>query len=237
MTISNSISGLTTNAYLLPLKLSEKTVAATTVNCPVCPNIITDADKNIRLIIPQQTHTSNVGIVTDTDCTFPDTDALITQMRKVAIGVRTADCVPLLLYAPDIKAIAAIHAGWKGTLHGIVDNTVKELLKMGASSEKLIATFGVAVCGECYEVDNELADLFVAEGLNEAVIRTDTKPHIDLIAANTLRLQRCGISIGNITRTKLCTRHSANENGTYLFHSWRRNPGTQLRNYTFAYLL
>ena len=232
-----NIGDLTVESYLLPLLITDKVTGAATVNCKPRPDYSTPAsDGNIRIVLPQQTHTTNVGIVTDPDDQFPDTDALITQLPRVAVGIRTADCVPLLLHAPDIEAVAAIHAGWRGTIGGIVDNTVRELQYMGADPGKISAAFGIAVCGNCYEVDRELADRFSAEGFSEAVIETFQKPHIDLVRANTIRLERCGIASTNIRHTDLCTLHSVSDNGELLFHSWRRCPGLLHRNYTFIYL-
>ena len=80
------------------------------------------------------------------------------QTPGLPIGVRTADCVPVILYAEDIKAVAAVHAGWKGTLGGIVDVVVDRLADMGSDPRNIHATFGISICGNCYEVDNDLGE-------------------------------------------------------------------------------
>ena len=89
------------------------------------PDII--LPESVSLVLPQQTHTAHVDICTSPGQTFPDTDALITRDPAIAVGVRTADCQPILLYAPDIRAVAAIHAGWRGTFGRIGSNTVRRL--------------------------------------------------------------------------------------------------------------
>ena len=85
-----------------------------------------------NIVLPKQTHSLNVAIVSDGNEILEDTDAIITGTPGLSIGVRTADCVPVILYAEDIKAVAAVHAGWKGTLGGIVDVVVDRLADMGS---------------------------------------------------------------------------------------------------------
>ena len=68
-----------------------------------------------NIVLPKQTHSLNVAIVSDGNEILEDTDAIITETPGLPIGVRTADCVPVILYAEDIKAVAAVHAGWKGS--------------------------------------------------------------------------------------------------------------------------
>lgn len=89
------------------------------------------------IILPVQTHSCNIREVDAAGKPIDgegleDTDALITRQKGIVIGVRTADCVPILLFAPDIMAVAAIHAGWKGTLGRIAGLTVERLVAMGA---------------------------------------------------------------------------------------------------------
>lgn len=71
-----------------------------------------------RLLMPRQTHTVNVAVAENPEEEFPDTDALVTFKRGLMIGVRTADCVPIVIWSPDAEGVAAVHAGWKGTLEG-----------------------------------------------------------------------------------------------------------------------
>lgn len=192
----------------------------------VCPDDkkITLPENVSRLVMPVQTHTANVAAITDSDslsgsAQFNDTDALVTQMKGIAVGVRTADCVPILLYAPDIKAVAAVHAGWRGTIAGIAANAIKKMTDSGADPSLIFAAFGPAICGDCYEVSPELADRFEEAGLGLSVIRRGTgRPHIDLIAANTLIMRRCGLSPERISGCGICTCQS----GSY--PSWRRSP-------------
>lgn len=178
-----------------------------------------------RLVMPVQTHTANVAVVDKTDeslckTCYKDTDALVTRLKGTAIGVRTADCVPILLHAPDIKAVAAIHAGWRGTLAGIAANAIKIMTDSGADPSLIFAAFGPAICGDCYEVSPELADRFDDTGLGLSVVRRQPgRPHLDLIAANTIIMRRCGLTHERISGCGICTCQSG------LYPSWRRSPG------------
>ena len=170
--------------------------------------------------IPEQTHSLNVGIVEKPRQIFRDTDALVTFLKDTPIGVVTADCVPILLYAPDIRAVGAVHAGWKGTLGGIVDNTLDVMERHGADLSQTTAVFGPSISKEVYEVDRELGDRFVEAGFGDYVSwpeGTDGKPHIDLQGVNAERLMRRGVRSGNICFADECTYSSEH------LHSYRRD--------------
>jgi len=180
----------------------------------------------VKLILPVQTHSANVAIACCADQNFADTDALISMNRSIAVGVRTADCQPILLYAPDIRAVAAVHAGWRGTLARIGGKTVERLTTLGANPAAIKALLGPAICSNCYEVSPELVEQFRANGFRH-LPRPD---HLDLTMLNTETLIDMGLAARNITSTGHCTRHSLCPDGKgFLFPSWRREPGTGIR--------
>lgn len=188
------------------------------------------------IVLPQQTHTSRFGILREAGEEFPETDALVTQLKGVAVGVRTADCIPVVAYAPDIEMTAAIHAGWRGTLGGILARTFGHMIGEGASPSAIRVYFGPGICGSCYEVSSELADCFVAAGFGRAVIRPDGEagnPHLDLVAANIIQMLKSGIPERNITRPELCTLHSWVPGSAQRLPSWRRSPGVTERLVTW----
>lgn len=200
---------------------------------------------DVALVMPRQTHTCNVAVVDEGNMEndFPDTDALVTRLRRVAVGVRTADCVPILLHAPDIDAVAAIHAGWKGTLGGIVGSAVDCLKEMGADVANIHAVFGPSICGECYETDADLAHRFVEAGFGAAVMIgagqdplgerdfPESSHRIDLPYANHILLERSGVNPQHIEHSAVCTRHHGHP-----WPSWRRDPGTTCRLASLIYL-
>ncbi len=185
--------------------------------------------------IPVQTHSLNVGIVKKSWENFEDTDALVTFEKDISIGICTADCVPILIYAPDAEGVAAVHAGWKGTLGGIIDNTLDVLIEHGAKPENLYVAFGPSISKSIYEVDEELAEKFKSAGFGAYISYSkgiDKKPHIDLQGVNVERLLRRGAKKGNIQIHQGCSYDSKNEDGKPLYHSYRRSKGSLARMLT-----
>ena len=176
-----------------------------------------------RANIPVQTHSLNVAIVDSRFKRAEDTDALITFCEDIPIGVVTADCVPVLIHCPDVTGVAAIHAGWKGTLGGIVDRTLDVLEEHGAKPENMVVAFGPSISQEYYEVDAELGNRFIEAGFGDYVSTDTPKPHIDLEGVNLERLLRRGVNKENIKRSGFCTFSSRAENGKLLFPSYRRD--------------
>lgn len=182
------------------------------------------------VVIPCQTHSCRVCIVGDSIPSggYPDIDALVTFRRDAAVGVRTADCVPLLLYAPDIGAVAAVHAGWKGTLGGIVTNVLALLADRGADMSRIQAAFGPSVCGACYEVSREMTGRFADAGFADCVIG---ERNLDLEAVNRRRLMAAGVPEANIRASVACTKETSR------LPSWRRSHGTPARLVTWIRLV
>ena len=88
-------------------------------------------------------------------------DALITNVKKIAIGVLTADCAPILIYDQKLKIISAIHAGWKGAYKGIINKVVKFFFKKGSKAENLYAVIGPCITEKNYEVKKDFKDKFL----------------------------------------------------------------------------
>jgi len=90
-------------------------------------------------------------------------DALITDQKKIIIGILTADCVPILIYDNDRKIISAIHAGWKGAYKGIVKKVIKFLLKSGSKSKNLVAAIGPCISQKSYEINKDFSTKFLIQ--------------------------------------------------------------------------
>lgn len=122
---------------------------------------VLDIDKR-QLVSPKQTHSKNIGIVTSSSDIFSDTDALITNIPGICIFVRTADCVPILLYDPVQKVVAAIHSGWRSTLQEISKHSIELMQKeFGTQPKDLIAGIGPSIGPDVYEVGPEVVEQFV----------------------------------------------------------------------------
>ncbi len=142
-----------------------------------------------------------------------EADAVITQQPGQWIGVRTADCVPVLLCDAHQQAIAAIHAGWRGTVQHIVAQTLQTMQQhFGTQAEQVLAVIGPSISPEAFEVGEEVADAFQAAHRSGCIVRSDrqtglpyAKPHIDLWESNRQDLLELGVSPEHIDCTPWCT--------------------------------
>ena len=177
-----------------------------------------------------QVHGSDVRIVRDaSDARGPQDargetehcDALVTDAPHVLVGVKTADCVPVLLGDTRHKAVAAIHAGWRGTLALIVAKTIERMEReYGTRAADIRAAIGPAALGCCYEVGAEVIDAFRQNFAEADELLTPTREghaRIDLQRANRRQLLAAGVAAERIHTAPLCTMCR-----TDLFFSYRR---------------
>jgi polyphenol oxidase len=145
-------------------------------------------------------------------------DALVTDRVGLSIGVRTADCVPILLLDSRQRSVAAVHAGWRGTANEIVKHTIQKMVHdFRANAEDLYAAIGPCVRACCYRVGPEVAEQFRAtfpEWDSEHRAR-----EIDLAEANKRQMETAGMRSESIFDSCLCTTCQSAE-----FFSFRREP-------------
>ena len=172
-----------------------------------------------RIFAPFQVHGAEIRSIEPSFLSLPleeqqlymhGVDALVTDVPEVCIAVSTADCVPVLLYAPDVKAVAAVHAGWKGTVKHIVSNVMDHLNKMfGTQGEDVIACIGPSISLESFEVGDEVYDAFEESGFDMSLISMKKKEtgkyHIDLWEANRIELLNLGVPAEQIEVAGICT--------------------------------
>ena len=117
-----------------------------------------------KLYLMYQTHSNKVIVINKKNQNSKrfNSDALITKLRGVALGVVTADCVPIILYDAKNQIIACIHAGWKGALSGIIENTVKKFKKLN-SKNKIFASIGPCIGKKSYEVEGNFYKKFISK--------------------------------------------------------------------------
>ena len=117
--------------------------------------------KKAKLILMNQTHSNKVIIINDKNKNNKkfNSDALITKVKGIALGVLTADCVPILLYDKKNEIIGCIHAGWKGSILGIIDNTISKMKKLVKNNE-IYACVGPCIGKNSYEVDKDFLKKF-----------------------------------------------------------------------------
>ena len=145
-------------------------------------------------------------------------DALVTNQTGLSIGVRTADCVPLLLLDCKNRAVAAVHAGWRGTVAGIVQRALEKLSQdFRTIPSDVYAAIGPCIRECCYDVGEDVAKQF-------APIFPEWDPHtpvrkLDLAEANRRQMQAAGVKAELIFDSCLCTSCDAAQ-----FFSYRREP-------------
>ncbi len=181
-----------------------------------------DAD---QFVFPRQTHSDRVVVVTSENFTntIDDTDALITNEPGIFICVQTADCVPILLFDPVKKVVAAIHAGWKGTISKIAKKTIGQMTeKFGCNPADIVAGIGPSIHIHAYEVGPEVVEAVEASFSNSPALlkpsMNEGRAYFDLWEANQTVLMESGIQEENIELMGLCSFEQAD-----LFYSARRD--------------
>jgi len=148
-------------------------------------------------------------------------DIIVSNAGGVLAGVKTADCVPILIGDPRTRSFAAVHAGWRGTLATAVIEGVKRLShEYDARPEELRVAIGASAGPCCYEVGSEVIDAFSSRFANGAKLFTPTRPGhalVDLIQANREQLESAGVRPERIHVAPLCTMCRAD-----LFFSYRQ---------------
>lgn len=186
------------------------------------------------VIQAHQTHSVNVAVIDRPDYTreqLEGVDAMVTNLRGVAIGIRSADCIPVLLYDPVHKAIGAAHSGWRGTINKIANWTIRAMaLNYGSRPSDLIAVIGPGIGADAFQVGEDVAQLFKQSGYPVDRIWSFRGPrtegsmagghHIDLPEVVRITLQESGIREENIHMSGICTYQDKE------FYSARREGST-----------
>lgn len=200
-----------------------------------------------RIVMPHQVHGVEVRQIAGEFLSLPDNirkmvlegvDAVMTNQKGLCIGVSTADCVPILLYDEEHQAVAAIHAGWRGTVQRIVHKTIQEMtFAYHTDPKKLKAVIGPGISLEHFEVGDEVYEEFqqaafdmdtIAEQRPNAAFQTmgaeererlaaegnvvqPLKWHINLPLCNEQILLHVGVAQENILRSGICTYEHVDE--------------------------
>lgn len=174
------------------------------------------------VVQPHQVHGCVIREVTRPDTTRDElegVDALVTDVPGVAISVRTADCIPVLLYDPVHKAVAAVHDGWRGTVQHLSRKVLDFMHeRYGTEASDLKAVIGPGIGPESFQVGQEVVDAFREAGFPMDEILLDCGPkaptvdnpmagglHIDLWRANRWLLESAGVRCDDIQVAGVCT--------------------------------
>jgi polyphenol oxidase len=186
-----------------------------------------------RIITMKQVHGDQIVDVKDTNIKEAgEADGMVTEKPNAFLGVLTADCVPILFVAPGKKLVAAVHAGWRGTLAGIAEKMVRQFKdNYGVADDEIEAALGPAIGSCCYEVKND-----VTEPLREkwghlagsSIELKDGKCFVDLRGLNRAILEQAGVPARQIFQVGPCT-HCAKDD----FFSYRRERKETGRQISF----
>lgn len=171
-----------------------------------------------NIICSDQTHTTNVRVVTERDRgngitrekEFYDTDGLVTNVPGLVLATFYADCVPLFFIDPIHRAIGLSHSGWRGTVERMGEKTLRVMAEaFGTRPEDVFTAIGPSICADCYEVSQDVADAFMEAFAQEAgqllYPKGNGKYQLDLWKANELVLLHAGIIPAHLAVTDICT--------------------------------
>ena len=148
----------------------------------------------------KQIHSDFVHVAEGGGC-LGEGDALVTNTPGVRVGLRTADCVPILLVDAERRVVAAVHAGWRGTVARVAERTIERMhAAFGCRPSDMYAAVGPCIANCCFEVGREVAVEF-RPWIDDA----DSRTHIDLVAVNVFQLEGVGIPGRQIDTSGLCT--------------------------------
>ena len=166
----------------------------------------------MHFVVANQTHSSNIAVIqerqdigwSNIEDAIENCDALMTNVPNIMLTILTADCVPILLFDPVEKAVAAVHAGWKGTKEQIILKTVKKMQKFFKVNPKnIVAGVAPSIGKCCYEVDWNVAKYF--KEVPNAYIAQGEKYMLDLPYINKAQLLKAGLKEKNIELSNICT--------------------------------
>ncbi len=169
-----------------------------------------------RLFLLKQVHGATV-LEAPWDGT-PEADASVATCPGWLLGIKTADCLPVLIVDPKRCLVAAAHAGWRGTAAGVAARSVDALVARGSRVEDLVAALGPAIGPCCYEVGDDVRAAFPPAAAAFFQPGPNGRPHLDLRAANTRQLVETGLRPEALHHLADCTRCRAD-----LYPSYRRD--------------
>ena len=179
-----------------------------------------------KLILMHQTHSNKVVEVKKNNYRKKIiADAIVTQMEDLALAVVTADCAPIIVYDIKNQIIGCIHAGWKGALSGIIDNTIKKIKKL-SSKNKIYAAVGPCIGNKSYEIDIEFYKKFVSKSWKNKKYftkKTKTKKLFNLRKFVADKLLKLGVKVDHVDKDTFAEKRN--------FFSYRRSSKLKHKDY------
>jgi len=176
---------------------------------------------NEKVFILDQKHTDNIYLINELKDTQikPVADSVITNLKGVAIGVRTADCVPGLIFDTQKLVVAAVHCGWRGTVKRIIIKTIEKMKEVYNSDlSDIVVMLGPSICGNCYGVGDDVISEFNKILSYKFYTKKENRYYIDLKEINKNFLIEIGIKKENIFVHTDCTYCKNNEYQSFRYH-------------------
>jgi YfiH family protein len=174
-----------------------------------------------RVLFLKQVHGAEVRLAPWKESQSPEADAAVATRAGLLLAIETADCIPLLLADPVASVVGAAHAGWRGTVAGVVARAVGAMVGAGAKPQNLQAALGPAIGPCCYEVGEDVREAFGPQGAAWFRPGPRGRAHLDLHSACAAQLRGAGVVPEHIHRVADCTSCRADH-----YPSYRRDgPG------------
>ena len=172
----------------------------------------------------KQVHGTRIVDVTQPGQDCGDADGFITSVPGILLAVFTADCLPVIFCRKDGKEVAAVHAGWRGLIDGILEKMAQRINQSGDTRDWVVA-IGPAAQACCYEVSQELVDTFMQQLDFPPALISPRHRHLDLAAIAEAKLQALGFAgIDHAGSCTICTTAGSTTEGTaFKYTSFRRN--------------
>lgn len=176
-----------------------------------------------KLVFTDQQHTANVRKVTEADAgkgivserDYDNVDGLVTDVPGIMLTVFSADCVPVLFYDPVKRCVGSAHSGWRGSAGRICKNTVEMMAaEYGSCMENIRVLIGPCICQDCYEVSEDVAEVFMkefSENIHDLILKKGVKEgkyQLDLVEVCRQTLLECGVKEEHIELPGICTCHN-----------------------------
>ena len=178
-----------------------------------------------RRPVQHERHGTRIAVVTAPNEDCGEADGMVTDRPGLLLAIATADCVPVLLARRDMRAVAALHVGWRGAMAGMVDAFAALVRARGGDPGDWLAAAGPAARACCYEVGHDVIDGFVARWDLAPGFVAPRGRHLDLPAIVRHQLERAGF--GGVAGRAECTMCDQQDDGRHTFHSYRRDRATR----------
>lgn len=218
-----------THEYPLPLDFSYSKIQSpniTEINRQLAVESL--EGKECKVFFINQIHSSKVLCIDTQTLHLPLTgDGMVTRIEGIGLAILTADCAPVLFFDPVAKVIGAAHSGWRGTMIGIIENTIDAMLEIGGTKDNIIASIGPCISQINYEVDiNFKKQITKNYSISEKlfILKPNGKYLFDLPGYVKIRLKNYGVKASS--SIGICTYDQQNN-----FHSFRRAQHTEVASH------